>query len=60
MRFSVLVAVFSLVSAAAQSEEFTTALTTFCAQANSDLERHDLGCRDEDMYIIMPDNEAND
>ena len=60
MRFAVLIAVLSLSSVMAQAEEAVTPPTTSCAQANSDMERHDLGCRDEDMYIVMPDNEPND
>lgn len=60
MRLSVLTAVFLLTSVASHSEEAVTALTGSCAQANSDLERHNLGCRDEDMYIITPESDAND
>ena len=60
MRFAMLTAAFLLVSVTSHSEDGVTTLTNSCAQANSDLERHELGCRDEDMYLIMPDNEAND
>lgn len=60
MRFAILVAAFSLVSMAVQAGNAATDQITACGQANSDLERHDLGCRDEDMYIVMPDNDAND
>ena len=60
MRFAVLLSVLSLISVTAQAEEIATSRENSCAQASSDLERHDLGCRDEDMYIVTPDNEAND
>ncbi|MDN3570260.1 hypothetical protein [Methylobacterium longum] len=60
MRFAVLVAVFSLISVTAHSEEAAASRTTSCAQAASDLDFHKLGCLDEDMYILMPDNEDHD
>lgn len=60
MRLAVLTAVLLIVSVTSHSEKASNALALSCAQANSDLERQDLGCRDEDMYIILPDTDAND
>jgi hypothetical protein len=60
MRLAVFIAVFTLISLSGQAEEASTALATACAQATSDLERHDLGCPDQNIYVEPSDTDAND
>jgi hypothetical protein len=60
MRFAILTAILLTVSLVSQAEEASTALTAECAQATSSLERHDLGCPDDDVLQALPDDDRSD
>jgi hypothetical protein len=60
MRFAMLTAILLTISLTSRAEEASTALTAACAQATSSLERHDLGCPDDDVVEALPDNDPSD
>jgi hypothetical protein len=60
MRFAVFIAVLLTVSLTSHAEEAAASLATSCAQATSDLERHDLGCPDDEVQTVLPDDGPSD
>lgn len=60
MRIAIFTAVLLTVSLTSRAEEASTALTAACAQATSSLEKHDLGCPDDDVQQALPDNDPSD
>ena len=61
MRFAMLAAVLLILSLSSHAQDASAALTAACDQATSSLERHDLGCPDdEDGVQTLPESDSSD
>jgi hypothetical protein len=60
MRFAMLTAVLLIFPLSSQAQDAAAEFTASCAQATSSLERHDLGCPDDDVLQGLPDNDPSD
>lgn len=60
MRFTMLTAVLLILSLPSQAQDASAALSAACTQATSSLERHDLGCSDDDVMQTLPDSDPSD
>ena len=60
MRFAMLTAVLLVISLPSRAQNVSAEFTATCAEATSSLERHDLGCPDDDVQQALPDNDASD
>lgn len=60
MRLALLMAVLLIAPPPARAEDAAAARAAACAQATSDLERHDLGCPDDEPQRASPDNDVSD
>ena len=60
MRFVLFTAVLLTIPLSSQAQDASADFTASCAQATSGLERHDLGCPDDDVLQALPDDDASD
>ena len=60
MRFAILTAVLLIISLSSRAQDVSAEFTASCAEATSSLERHDLGCPDDDVLQALPDNDPSD
>ena len=60
MRSTMLTAVLLILPFSSYAQEVSAESTASCAQATSSLERHDLGCPDDDVLQALPDDETSD
>jgi hypothetical protein len=60
MRFAMLTAVLLILPFSSHAQDASAAFAASCAEATSSLERHDLGCPDDDVLQALPDNDASD
>ena len=60
MRSTMLAAVLLILPFPAYAQDVSAEFTASCAQATSSLERHDLGCPDDDVLEALTDNDASD
>ena len=60
MRLAMLTAVLLILPVSSRAQDASAVLTASCAQATSSLERHDLGCPDDDVLQDLPDDSPSD
>ena len=60
MRSTMLTAVLLMLLFLSYAQDASAEFTASCAQATSSLERHDLGCPDDDVLQALPDDDASD
>ena len=60
MRFALVTAVLLVLPHPLHAQDSSAELTASCAQATSSLERHDLGCPDDDVLQALPNNDPSD
>ena len=60
MRLAMLTAALLILPVSSRAQDASAELTASCAQATSSLERHDLGCIDDDVLQALPENDPSD
>jgi hypothetical protein len=61
MRFAMFTAVLMILPVSSRAQDSSAERTASCARATSSLERHDLGCPDDDDVLqALPDDDPSD